>query len=447
MQTSISPPGPVQLKLVDKVTCPHCWNPFVPEDSLWIAEHPELIGDTKLGADYSKRFLPSRFTVEGDAIDELGYRATKLACPECHLEVPRALFQIPPVFFSVLGAPACGKSYFLASMTWRMRQLLPSHFAVSMNDSDAVANARLHQYEEQQFLNPNTDELVAIEKTQVEGDLYDLVDMGGHSVSLPKPFMFTIQPLARHKHYASAKKVSRVMCLYDNAGESFLPGVDSATAPVTRHLALSRCLFFLFDPTQDPRFRAACQGISSDPQMAVRSQRLSREASVRQDTILLEAINRVRRHAGLREDELHQRPLIIVVTKWDSWKGLLPELSTDAPYKQFPELNMNVLDGPRIERTSEQIGDMLRQLTPEIVAAAEGFAKDLHFLPVSAIGGSPEVDPKTGALGVRPKDMNPYWVEVPILYALSRLNTGLFGLLNPDKKSPRQNNGSEVLEK
>ncbi len=48
----------------------------------------------------------------------------------------------------------------------------------------------------------------------------------------------------------------------------------------------------------------------------------SREANIRQDTILLEAINRVRRHGGLREDDLHQRPLTIVVTKWDSWKGL-----------------------------------------------------------------------------------------------------------------------------
>ena len=106
-----------QLTLLDKVTCPHCWSSFTPEEALWLAEHPELIGDAKLGPDHARRFLPSRFTVEGDAVDERGYRSSKLGCPECHLEVPRALFQIPPVFFSVLGAPACGKSYFLASMT------------------------------------------------------------------------------------------------------------------------------------------------------------------------------------------------------------------------------------------------------------------------------------------------------------------------------------------
>ncbi len=146
--------------------------------------------------------------------------------------------------------------------------------------------------------------------------------MGDHSIQLPRPFMFTMQPLSKHLHYQNAKRISRVLCLYDNDNaREFLPGQDTATNPVTRHLALSRCLFFLFDPTQDPRFRRACQGKSEDPQMMLRNSRLSREANIRQDTILLEAINRVRRHGGLREDDLHQRPLTIVVTKWTVGKS------------------------------------------------------------------------------------------------------------------------------
>lgn len=426
------------LTLLEKVTCPHCWKVFAPEESLWLAEHPDLTGDPKLGANFAQRFLPSRFTIEGDAVDEMGYRSSKLACPECHLEVPRGMFQIPPIFFSILGAPACGKSYFLASMSWRMRQSLPSHFNVAMNDADAEANARLHEYEELQFLNPNPEELVAIEKTQEQGDLYDAVNMGDHSITLPRPFMFTLQPLSKHPRYQAAKQVSRVMCLYDNAGESFLPGQDTSSAPVTRHLALSRCLFFLFDPTQDPRFRRACQGLTEDPQMVHRSQRLEREATVRQDTILLEAINRVRRHAGLREDDLHQRPLTIVVTKWDSWKELIPELRNEPPFLDHPLVKgSKVLNGAAIQRASQKVEKLLRQFTPEIVAAAEGFAKDLTFLPVSAIGRSPELDPATKSLGVRPKDMAPYWVEVPILHALSRWTSGLIGMTEANQAGGR----------
>ena len=42
---------------------------------------------------------------------------------------PRPMLEMPPCFLSILGAaPACGKSYFLASMTWRLRKILPSCF-------------------------------------------------------------------------------------------------------------------------------------------------------------------------------------------------------------------------------------------------------------------------------------------------------------------------------
>lgn len=393
-------------------------------------DHPNMFGDPRLGDQQTQRFMPSRFTADGEAIDPEGQKTTRLACPACHLEVSRPLYQIAPLFFSILGAPASGKSYFLASMTWQLRQLLPSRFGIAMTDSDAVTNARLHEYEEQQFLNPNPDALVSIAKTQLDGDLYDRVNMGTHVVSYPRPFLFNLQPMAKHPNYRKATSVSRVMCLYDNAGEHFLPGSDSSTAPVTRHLALSRVLFFLFDPTQDARFRRACQGKSEDPQMMNRSERLSRESVTRQDTILLEAIQRVRRHAGLREDEMHQRPLIIVVTKWDSWKNLLPDVSNAAPYKSLVENGVNVLDGDRIQHVSDRVGDLLRTLTPEIVAAAEGFTRHLHFVPVSATGCAPERDAVTGAFGVRPKDLNPYWVEVPMLFALSQWSAGLIGTAN-----------------
>jgi hypothetical protein len=432
-----------QLTLLKQVTCPHCWHGFSPEDSLWISEHPDLVGDAKLGSDFAQRFLPTRFSVEGDAIDAAGYRATRMACPNCHLEVARAAYQIPSLFYSILGAPACGKSYFLASMTWRLRQLLPQYFQVTMNDADAQSNARLHQYEEQQFLNPDPDQLVSLAKTETQGDLYDRVTMGDHSVTLPRPFLFTIQPTIRHPNHPRSKAVSRVVCLYDNAGESFLPGADTVSSPVTRHLALSACLFFCFDPTQDPRFRRACEGRSDDPQMMARAVRLAREASVRQDTILLEAIQRVRRHAGLREDQLHQRPMVIVVTKWDSWKNLLPDLSNEAPYFDIAGQPIRTLNMDRIRYVSNRVESLLQSYCPEIVASAQGFVEDLTFIPVSATGRGPERDPKTGSLGIRPRDIEPYWVEVPLLFALSQWARGLIGT---QQMVAREASGSSAVQ-
>lgn len=152
---------------------------------MWIAtDHPNLFGDPRLGDQQTMRFLPSRFTFDGEAVDPEGQKTTRLACPACHLEIARPLYQIAPVFFSILGAPASGKSYFLASMSWQLRQLFPGRFSITMTDTDPVANARLHEYEEQQFLNPDPNALVSIAKTQLDGDLYDRVNMGTHVVSL-----------------------------------------------------------------------------------------------------------------------------------------------------------------------------------------------------------------------------------------------------------------------
>jgi hypothetical protein len=92
-----------------------------------------------------------------------------------------------------------------------------------------------------------------------------------------------------------------------------------------------------------------------------------------------------------------------------------------------------VLDGDRIEDVSQQVGNLLRRLTPEIVAAAEGFTNNLIFIPVSATGCAPEHDAQTGAFGMRPNSLNPYWVEVPMLYALSQGCTGLIGTANRNK--------------
>ena len=97
------------IRLLTRATCPHCWETFPPEQSLWISEHVELLGDPMLGPERQQRFLPSRFTVDGDAIDARGMICRSLACPHCHLAIPRAMLEMEPLFFSILGSPASGK--------------------------------------------------------------------------------------------------------------------------------------------------------------------------------------------------------------------------------------------------------------------------------------------------------------------------------------------------
>ncbi len=86
-----------KAKLLSQVTCPHCWERFQPEQVLWISEHVDLLGDPLLGPEQEQRFLPSRFTLDGDAIDARGMTCRALACPRCHLPVPRAMLEMEPL--------------------------------------------------------------------------------------------------------------------------------------------------------------------------------------------------------------------------------------------------------------------------------------------------------------------------------------------------------------
>jgi hypothetical protein len=387
---------------------------------LWISRHAELLGDPVVGSDASSRFLPSRFTVDGDALDARGAVCQELACPGCHLSLPRSCLEIEPLFMSIVGVPASGKSYFLTSMTWELRHLLAKQFSVLFNDADTVANRILNEYEELLFLPGEPDRLVAIRKTEVHGvALYDQIKRGRQTISLPRPFLFTFKPTGSHPNAAQASKASRLLCLYDNAGESFDPGEDTAASPVTQHLAHSRVMMFLYDPTQDARFRDRCRAVSNDPQLDGRSRR--------QETVLLEAIARVRRYTRLPAGEKHDKPLMVIVPKADVW-GKLIGLDLDREPVLPGTVNRGTLSGVdagRVESTSAAIRSLLADVAPEFIAAVEDFAKHIIYIPVSAMGCGPEREPGQDGLFVRAGNIKPKWVTVPILYAFSKWATGL----------------------
>lgn len=408
----------MKVNVRPRITCPHCWSNFAAEDILWVAEHEELRGDPLLGIDAHQRFLPSRFDISGNALDPHGMTCQALACPSCHLPIPRVLVDIAPLFVSILGIPSCGKSYFLASMTWRLRQALPKLFRVAFGDADPTSNIIINDYERQQFFNPDRNAAVKLAKTEEQGYWYDTVNYGDQTVSYPRPFLFSMAPMQGHPRFQQSSEVARCLCMYDNAGESFQPGKDTTASPVTRHLVRSQALFFLFDPTQDPRFQTACKGKTEDPQMVG-----EHRVSGRQDIVLHEAANRVRKYSGLKHDERHNRPLIVVVTKYDAWSALLPEVRDLQPWRTTGE-GMHALEWELIRSTSDRLRDLLWDLSPELVSSAEGFAQEVLYVPVSATGCSPVKD-ETGTYGVRPGDIHPHWIEVPMLTVLAKWAKGL----------------------
>lgn len=424
--------GALHATIRSRIVCPHCWHRFAAHDVLYISEHPELVGDPRLGPEYPRRFLPSRFTADCAAIDAKGFPCYRLACPRCHLELPRPVVEYAPRVVSIIGAPACGKSYFITSLTWRLRNILAEQFALAFGDADPLCNNRLNEYESLQFLNPDDDALVELPKTETFGDHYHSVIFDGQAIQYIKPFLFTLKPAAGHPNARGESALGRLFCLYDNAGESFLPGQEHALQPVTGHLAASDLLMFLFDPTQDVRFRK---------HMRSRGGRLEldhtpikdRESGLRQETVLREAAQRVAR--SLRHTAKSARPpLIMVVTKFDAWAGLLGGPSLPPPWRYVDKAGMAAVETALVEEVSGRVRRLLGQLTPEIIGTAEDLSERVLYIPVSATGGPPEFDEERNMWGFRPGKINPIWAEVPLLYYLARWERGI--VAQTRKKKP-----------
>jgi len=412
-----------QLEIQQRLTCPSCWAVLQPDELLWVSGHPDLRGDEFLGEDALKRFMPSRFDVDGFALDVNGSRCQSLACPKCHLTIPRILVEFKPLFVSVLGAPSSGKSYFLASTIWQTRQRLRS-FHVDFADADPVANQVISGYEQKLFLSEDPDQFVAIPKTELDGELYQMVNYGSHQELYARPFVFSVRPGRDHVHLSNVKSPrlsSRALCLYDNAGEHFQPKQEAEISPATDHLALSEALLFVFDPLQHPRFRERCRNHSADPQLSGSFQ------CHRQDEILLEAAKRIRQKANLAQHEPFAKPLIVVVNKSDVWAPLADEvlLTEKQPFRQTRSGSWAV-DYAAIKSVSESVRELCEELSPELISACDSFCSDVIFVPVSPQGCSPErSDASVNLLGVRPRTLKPHWAEVPLLYAMSRAKCNL----------------------
>lgn len=409
----------VRRRLLAKIQCPHCWTFFQSEDICWVANHPDLRGDSILTVDSPKRFVPSRFAVSGEALDAFDAPCRHLACPHCHLILPSVLLEHKSRIMSIAGTPGSGKTYFLTSASWQLRQILDRGFGLAISDADPESNQALVKNEQLMFLPENPNQLVVLEKTQLEGTQYSTVQIEpGQTITLPQPFMFTIRPTARHVNARGAEVLTEVLCMYDNAGEHFLPGSDSLTSPTTQHLSHSKNIFFLFDPSQDVRFRSRLLGLSSDPQIG------QVRRAFRQDNVLLEMAARIRRHAGMSADEKLRQPLTIVVTKSDIWKKLLKGFDIETePYQLEERLSGSILgriNKDYVELVSRQIENLLVETVPEFVSAVNDISAQALYIPVSATGGATQLDPSTGLLKIRAADVKPCWATVPFLYEFSR---------------------------
>lgn len=383
-----------RAELGESFMCPYCRTVSDIADVLAVSVSPGLVGDSVLGHGEQQRFLPSQFTANGLAIDSDGGVCTEIACPRCHMALPRALLDTPQIVMSVVGAAGAGKSVFLASCIWQCRQLLNKLFGVSFMDIDPVANLWINAYEEKLFFQEDDTVLQQIEKTDLQASsISRTVSLDGDSVLLPLPSFFQLR--------RGAGEAAQSLVVYDSAGEHFRAGADTQSSAVTLNMLNADTLFFMFDPSADPRFRPYLD----------RGAGTARNYAQRQDVLLAEMSARIRRHLGNNGEMRLSRPLIFGISKADLLREHLP---LDLPVYREICGGRHALDKAVLKKLSEATEGLLRKVVPEVVATAREIASDIWFVPVSALGHNPMRE------GVRPCDIKPLWTELPVVFTLAR---------------------------
>lgn len=383
-----------EAELGESFRCPYCRTVSDIADILSVSTSPLLLGDPVLGEGEQRRFLPSQFTGNGLALDSEGSVCTEIACPRCHMALPRTLLETPQIVMSVIGAAGAGKSVFLASSMWQCRQTLRRLFGISFMDLDPVANRWINSYEEKLFFQEDDQSLQQIEKTDEHApNVCRAVMMDGDNVLLPLPSFFSLR--------TSGADDAQSLVVYDSAGEHFRAGADTQSSIVTLNMLSADVLFFMFDPSADPRFR----------DMLDHGGGTARNYAQRQDVLLTEMAARIRRHMGNRSENSLTRPLIFGVSKADFLRKHLP-LNTEI-YRKI-DSERYALDLGALRRVSDATEKLLSDVVPEVTATAHDIASDVWFVPVSALGHNPQRE------GVRPCDIKPLWTELPVVFTLAR---------------------------
>ncbi len=387
-------------------TCPICWLKFDRGDVMHVAVHDSLFGDPLLGEEQMKRFHATRFNDRGQALDECGVPCTEIACPHCRRTLAPGFFDEPHKIFSIVGAPQSGKSYYLTVLIKLLQTTLFRDFGVVFRDADPTGNAPINEMKAHLFSAQNPAQAF-LTKTQLEGAMYERLPRYDRMVTLPKPFIYSLSGAESDDENCS-------VVFYDNAGEHFQPGQDSTNSPGAQHIASSDAIFFLFDPTINPDFRRSISD-SEDPQF-------KSQVSDQQDIILAETEVRIKKLLGLERREKVQTPLAIIIGKCDSWIDKIGSENLKNPIVD------GTLDVGAVEANSQLVRNLMEEHCPYVIANAERISSDVCYFAASAFGHTPvtfEDDKGVSRIGPDPQKINPMYVEIPTLWALSRVRPGL----------------------
>lgn len=391
-----------------QITCPHCWERFMPDEMLAISANPELMGDKILGAKFKPRFLPTKHNAEGLPLDAKGSPCRSSACPHCHRKLPPFLSEVHQHIISIIGAPFSGKTYLLTTMIHEAFKEFPRDFGLSFRDTDPKLNAPFNALR-QQFLTATDPYQAYFKNTELQDETAQRVWKKGAFRNLPAPTTFGVSRQGESSCY---------LVFHDTPGDCYLTGQKSgALATAAGHVNVASALFYIFDPTLSRSFRSLIPD-SEDPQMQLEL------ASTNLQTQMLSALE-----VQLREErnqpppqKLHV-PLAVVLDKSDVWLQLL------GPEPLLPVVRNGRLQTACVESNSKRLRRLLFSIAPHVCANAEALSDNVRYFAVSSLGKSPvafAADAEGGTfIGPESGAVSPTHITDPLLWALSTLEPAI----------------------
>ena len=384
------------------IHCTTCWASFEINQLRFIAEHQLLSSDPVAGKEAMLRFRPSVFDKRGAAIDPEGASCTSIACPRCRCELPRKILHDPILPISVVGSPASGKSCLLASGLRALRRS-GTELGFSLIDAAPSLNTHIHELEEKLFPRESGKSNVHIGKTD-PSDLstYKQILVGIGETSVPRPI---------HLTWKDTKNQPRTIVFHDTAGEAFVH--KTKITPSIEHLASATSIIFVLDPLQDPATRQLIK--VNDPQVDL----FEKGGSSRQDLIILETADRIRKLKGMTSEEPIDIPMIFAINKFDAWSSLLTGVEISSNPVIENKNGKLQLDYHLIEDVNKITRNMLSKHVPDWIDSIDSISSNATIIPCAPLGISP-TGSEFGALEINTSSVSPIWAHIPFLLAIEK---------------------------
>ena len=350
-------------------------------------------------------FRPTEWDNDFNPLDSKGVPCTRKACPHCHRPLPGDFGEDYRYHIvSLVGQSGSGKSYYLGAMVKRLAKPL-KRMGIAAGDDDAHMNRPLRELSRIPFKagEPWKRYIDKTDEDQATQITVETTRKG--AVSVPRPFSLR---LVERK----TKVVSRLV-FYDNNGEHFTQ-FDYATEKAAQadaaagHLSHASFTMVLYDPLLNETF---CGALGREPLFKHDDQL---QMLQKMDELMNHLLDRKTRERN------RQKPLAVLVGKWDAWEELAPNLERD-----YLDGNGH-LDTAVIEKNSEILSELLLDYDTGIPGAAEVISDNVTYFPVSGLGQVP-IKVRHTDLGVDvwvpETPAEPWCVEVPVLWGLTQLES------------------------